>query len=329
MATSRSGPHKQRILLSQRGHILFHEHARVHVDQGVVVAEIADDQRAQSFTLNIPHANTSLLLLGEGTSITRDAARMLGEQSVLVGFTGRGATPLASATGEAGLIPDFLEGQEAYRPVEDARAWAQIVLDPQRRLEAAKALLRHRLDWTERLWDASEALADYGLSVQDKKIRQARQRFEQAIREAEDETDLLAAEGRYAQAVYAYCADCLLETDDFQRTPAGTDKATLNGQANQFLDHGNYLIYGAAAVSLHAIGIPLGFVALHGKTRRGGMVFDLADLFKDGLSVPQAMRCAREGYSEGRFRHELVEQIQHQALIREGIEALREVMAQC
>jgi CRISPR-associated endonuclease Cas1 subtype I-F len=62
--------------------------------------------------------------------------------------------------------------------------------------------------------------------------------------------------------------------------------------ANRLLDQGNYLAYGLAAVAAWVTGIPHGLAVLHGKTRRGGLVFDLADLIKDALILPQAFIAA-------------------------------------
>ena len=58
--------------------------------------------------------------------------------------------------------------------------------------------------------------------------------------------------------------------------------------ANDFLNHGNYLAYGLAACTLWVLGIPHGFAVMHGKTRRGALVFDVADLIKDTLVLPWA-----------------------------------------
>jgi hypothetical protein len=41
--------------------------------------------------------------------------------------------------------------------------------------------------------------------------------------------------------------------------------------------------YGLAATTLWVLGIPHGFALMHGKTRRGALVFDIADLIKDSL----------------------------------------------
>lgn len=36
------------------------------------------------------------------------------------------------------------------------------------------------------------------------------------------------------------------------------------------------------------MGISFAYPMFHGKTRRGALVFDIADTFKDGLSIPVA-----------------------------------------
>ena len=69
-----------------------------------------------------------------------------------------------------------------------------------------------------------------------------------------------------------------------------TSYAPKNGSgsdpANRFLDHGNYLAYGLGATAAWVLGLPHGLAVLHGKTRRGGLVFDIADLMKDAVILP-------------------------------------------
>ena len=43
---------------------------------------------------------------------------------------------------------------------------------------------------------------------------------------------------------------------------------------------------------LWALGISHSFALSHGKTRRGGLVFDLADVIKDGIILPAAFEAA-------------------------------------
>lgn len=46
------------------------------------------------------------------------------------------------------------------------------------------------------------------------------------------------------------------------------------------------------------MGIPHGFAVMHGKTRRGALVFDVADLIKDAIVLPTAFIAAHEGDKE-------------------------------
>jgi CRISPR-associated protein Cas1 len=90
---------------------------------------------------------------------------------------------------------------------------------------------------------------------------------------------------------------------DFTRAKGGTG----GDKANQFLDHGNYLAYGMAASACWVLGLPHGLAVLHGKTRRGGLVFDVADLVKDALILPQAFVSAGRGDSETEFRQACIQ----------------------
>ena len=64
---------------------------------------------------NIPIANTTVILLGTGTSITQMAVRMLAQAGVLIGFSGGGGTPLI-----VGNEIEWLTPQSEYRPTEAA-----------------------------------------------------------------------------------------------------------------------------------------------------------------------------------------------------------------
>lgn len=54
---------------------------------------------------------------------------------------------------------------------------------------------------------------------------------------------------------------------------------------------------------------------MHGKTRRGALVFDVADLIKDAIVLPWAFICAKDNASEQEFRQQVLQQfVEHQAL---------------
>jgi CRISPR-associated protein Cas1 len=284
------------IPLGARGEIFFVEHSRVHVKDGVVVRETDADGRFASY--NIPHLNTAMLMLGNGTSISRDAACLLAKANIVVCFTGEGGSPLHSAT-----PVDFLPLSPVceYRPTEYMQTWARRFFDEDQRLAAAKMMLRRRVAITHALWSATELYDLHGRCPKTELLPD--------IEPLSEMEGLLAAEGRHAKIVYAAAAR-LFQVNEFSRKPGeGVDVA------NDRLDHFNYILYGIAASVLHGLGISFAFPAMHGKTRNGGLVFDIADLVKDGLSVPLAFYCAAEGLSESTSRALLIEEIQRHKII--------------
>ena len=104
------------ILHSKRANLYYLEYCRVLVNGGRV--EYVTDEGKQSLYWNIPIANTTCILLGTGTSITRDAMRELAKAGVLVGFCGGGGTPLYSAN-EIDVDIVWFSPQSEYRPTED------------------------------------------------------------------------------------------------------------------------------------------------------------------------------------------------------------------
>ncbi|HAU0866219.1 TPA: type I-F CRISPR-associated endonuclease Cas1, partial [Legionella pneumophila] len=94
-------------------------------------------------------------------------------------------------------------------------------------------------------------------------------------------------EAELTKQLYRYAAN-RTQYGKFIREREAIDKANI------FLNHGNYLAYGLAATTLWVLGIPHGFAVMHGKTRRGALVFDVADLIKDALILPWAFICAKE-----------------------------------
>ena len=120
--------------------------------------------------------------------------------------------------------------------------------------------------------------------------------------------DLLLLEAQLTKQLYKIAAQNN-NIADFKRERESTDKA------NGFLNHGNYLAYGLAATTLWVLGIPHGFAVMHGKTRRGALVFDVADLIKDAIVLPWSFISAKEGASEQEFRQQVLQAFtDHKAL---------------
>lgn len=97
---------------------------------------------------------------------------------------------------------------------------------------------------------------------------------------------------------------------EFSREEGKRSGGTSAERINSFLDHGNYIAYGYAACALHVLGISYAFPVLHGKTRRGALVFDVADLIKDWLVMPLAFSHGKKGTPDNEFRAELIERAQ-------------------
>jgi CRISPR/Cas system-associated endonuclease Cas1 len=82
------------ILHSKRSNIYYLQYCRVLVNGGRV--EYITEEGKQSLYWNIPIANTTVVMLGTGTSVTQAAMREFARAGVLVGFCGGGGLDLAN-----------------------------------------------------------------------------------------------------------------------------------------------------------------------------------------------------------------------------------------
>lgn len=289
------------ILHSKRANMFYLEYCRVMQKDGRVL--YLTEEKKENRYYNIPIANTTVLLLGTGTSITQAAMRMLSQAGVLVGFCGGGGTPLHMATEVEWLTP-----QSEYRPTEYLHGWLQFWFDDQQRLAAAKKFQQMRIDYLKKLWGRDRDLKNEGFQCSDSNIQTALIRFHKRTDEAGKPSDLLLTEAQLTKTLYKFAANAV-GIEDFKRQHESTDKA------NDFLNHGNYLAYGLAASCLWVLGIPHGFAVLHGKTRRGALVFDVADLIKDAIVLPWSFVCAKENATEQEFRQQILQKfIENKAL---------------
>ena len=283
------------LMLSKRACVFYLERVRVAVKDDRIVY-LTDSLQPTEHFYNIPEKNTAFLLLGKGSSLTDAAARRLAESNVMVGFCGSGGSPLFSALDFTFLVP-----QSEYRPTEYMQIWMKAWLDDDARLLMAKVLLAERISIVEKAWKKNTQLIQYGISLD--KVAQAR--FQQEIEGASNQTELLAAEGRWAKNLYKQLASGL--NFEFSRDEGKGSHDSVRDIANSYLDHGNYIAYGYASVSLNGMGISFALPILHGKTRRGGLVFDIADLVKDAFVMPQAFLSAKLGHNQKEFRMQLIE----------------------
>ena len=303
------------ILHSKRANLYYLEHCRVLVNGGRV--EYVTDKGKQSLYWNVPIANTTTVLLGTGTSISQAAVRELAKAGVMLGFCGGGGTPLFAGTEQIQEVA-WLPPQSEYRPTEYLQNWVRFWFDEALRLAAAKAFQRARLARLRQHWAGSKILKDLGFEVEISVLDAVLTPSQVAVDDAQDSVGLLTEEARLTKQLYRLA--CRASSyGDFTRAKRGES----GDSANQFLDHGNYLAYGLAATATWVLGLPHSLAVLHGKTRRGGLVFDVADLVKDALILPQAFASAMRGHSEQEFRQSCIDALTHTEALDFMIDTLK------
>ena len=278
------------ILHSKRANIYYLEKCRIMQKDGRVLY-LTNEKNQQQYW-NIPIANTTVLLLGIGTSITQAAVRMLSSAGVLIGFSGAGGTPLISANEVEWLSP-----QSEYRPTEYVQQWLSFWFDATKRLAIAKYFQSSRLSFLEKIWNNDIDLQSNGFYSIKEDLVNIVNYSNHTYNNCTTVSHLLLEEAKTTKKLYALAAKAT-KTTDFTRDNTSLDKT------NMFLNHGNYLAYGLAATTLWVLGIPHGFAVMHGKTRRGALVFDVADLVKDAIILPWAFLTAKEDLAEQEFRQQ-------------------------
>ena len=273
------------VLTSHRANMFVLSQCRVLQKDGRVVYLTSDTKEDKYY--NIPIANTTFILLGTGTSITCAAMRYLSESGVIVGFCGNGGTPLLAGEDTSDIL--WHVPQSEYRPTEYLQGWLKFWNNENSRLAVAKEMQTIRIQQIIKLWGANgdRDIRANGFSSCDHEVKAAMDEYYSGIQSAPTVQNLLTKEAHFTKRLYAYAAR-KTNKKGFKRDHK-SDDAT-----NGFLSHGNYLAYGLAATALWVLGIPYGFPVMHGKTRRGALVFDVADLIKDSLILPLAFI-----YSEG------------------------------
>lgn len=304
----------KQILLSKRANVFYLGHVRVmQKDERVVYLTNSDNDVERFF--NIPERNTAFLMLGKGSSITDSAARKLAESNVIVGFAGNGGSPLFSMVDYAFLTP-----LSEYRPTEYMQAWMKIWLDEAKRLEAAKNFQMERLLMASQAWGENSFLKEKKIVLPCPLVESYRTRTQAAP----DTASLMAIEADWARNLYRLLARGF-ELGDFKREEGKQNRDTSEDLVNSYIDHGNYIAYGYAATALNALGISFALPVMHGKTRRGALVFDVADIFKDAVVLPHAFISVDQGLRDQEFRDGLIEICMNAEVMDRAIQTIQKV----
>jgi CRISPR-associated protein Cas1 len=282
------------LLHSQRYYIYYLEHCKLVVDEGVV-KYITKENNLEKYS-NIPIANTTVILLGEGTSITQTAVRYLSAAGVLVGFVGNKGSSFFSGFDD---IVTFFQPSNEYRPTEYMQKWAKFWFDVDQRLEKAKQLINIRIDYFFEVLQNNKDILEFNKDVSIKNFRNKSIEIKKKINNVKTIQELLMIEAVWVKFLYKEFAT-LFYIDNFRRD------ASSRIEVNSFLTMGNYLAYGIAGVCLWVLGINYSFALLHGKTIRGALVFDIADIIKDAIVLPAAFFCFATNKTKKEFKNYLL-----------------------
>lgn len=178
------------ILLSKRANIYYLEHTRILVKGGRV--EYVAERGKRSDYYNIPIANTTVIMLGPGTSVTQAAIRYLAKAGVLLGFCGGGGTPFFGGTEWDGRETEMLyvTPQSEYRPTNYLQSWVSFWFDEEKRLKAAKLFQKKRLENISKGW-FHNILTEQNFQPAETGLNNALDRFSGKIEKAESTNDLL------------------------------------------------------------------------------------------------------------------------------------------
>jgi CRISPR-associated protein Cas1 len=283
-------------VISNKKGIKYLEYCRINAQDGKLSYMKASSGKEKFYS--IPHANVAALLLGPGTSITQRAAVMLAVEGVMVGFTSSGATPL------------YLASQSEYRPTEYLHQHIKRWIDPEKRLKMAKVLQHERAAVTHDKW--------LDIFKSEMCIKQLCDEFLKGVDKSNKESEILGYEGIFTKKLYQMLAR--YQKIKMKRLPKGRDSV------NTFLTNGNYIAYGYASVTLWGLGIPASFPVLHGKTRRGGLVFDLADVYKSAYVLPLAFECAKNELTKSEFRNIIVSNFEDDKVLKKMFNTIKEMI---
>lgn len=312
MSTNYSG-----IMLSKRANVLYLEHSKVILKDNVVIF-LQSDNKDVGLGYNIPDKNTAFILLGKGTSITDAAVRKLSESNVIIGFCGSGGTPLTACTDITFFNPELASNPSSY-----IQSYVRKWVDDDSRLRMAKVLLNNRVNITKSAWGSSDFLKEKSISLPDN----IWSTFISKISISTDNAEMMGHEGALTKLLYHKMASGY-KIGNFTRNHNPTEYGDLQNKINQYLNYGHYLSYGYAAVVLNGLGLNHGLPLLHGMTRKDALIYDVADIIKDGYIMPFVFEyaCNQPKISSREFRQHLINHCQKVHLLDVLFESVKNIL---
>ena len=288
------------ILHSHRNALIYLEHTKIAKKNEQVVYSKAVDSVELYFT--IPFANTASLLLGPGVSITSAAMQLLSQENVLVAFAGGGGYPV------------FAGSLSEYRPTEYCQKWLINWQEPQWRIKVAKYFQQRRAEIVEELWNKK-----FNFLLKED-LDKAKNQLLQGLQKANNKEEILGYEANFAKTLYSLMAKHF-NVSSFKRVPS-----SKIDYINELIDSHNYYAYAMSATVLWTLGIPFAFPVLHGDTRRGALVFDLADVIKDAYLLPLAFEANAEMCEKDKYKTKCVDVLNNNKVIQVLFNEIKDIL---
>jgi CRISPR-associated protein Cas1 len=286
------------IMPSHRQVLRYIEHASLHSYDDSLSISIAEGAKQKEISL--PFRNIAGLMLGPGTSITQKAAQKCREANICLMFTtGDGGTPL------------LWTAPDEYRPSSYSRAFHKLYYEDSQKALAIRLFVEFRIEAVMKNWpryiDDQDSLDS---------CKKACELFKRQSQHLTGQS-LLLEEARFTKTLYAIAARSFGVNWTSRQHQGDIDKA------NEYLNHGNYLAYGVANIALYVLGIPYSLNLIHGSTRAGALVFDVADLFKDACVLPMAFRAVANHDNEKIFRKNLINEFDQRKWLSQCLNTLK------
>ena len=237
-------------MITDREPFIFLERACISVSGKSVIAKTKDGN------INLPISSIHCLMLGNGTSVTADAAALCAKHNCYIAFLKGGSN-----------VHSVWHCGRYQNPVSLVRQ-VQKYANPIVRLNIAKTMIVKRLSYMDE--EFKELLST------------------DRIEKCETIEELLGVEGNYTRKIYA-----IMSNKTFKRDFNSNEG--VNGRLSLL----NNALYNFTTTILLSLGYSPSVGFLHGQTRRGGLTFDIVDIFKFPL-------CTKEAFSDEHSDKELL-----------------------
>lgn len=227
--------------VSDRLSFLYLDMCRVEQDDNGTLAWVETEAHGKR-SVYLPVATLCSLLLGPGTTLTQPAAAGLSRNGCAVSFVGSGAVRSYSMFSPLSSSTSLLNAQ------------ARASVDPERRMDVAKAMFRMRFP---------EVMRD---EIPDLSIEQLR-----------------GMEGARMRAVYRSHA----QRHRLSKWRRNKGELGQLDPVNEALNYANTALYGVVHAAICALGMSPGLGVVHEGNPRA-FVLDIADLYKAEVTIPLA-----------------------------------------